>query len=256
MNVTKALIAVTTVRGSQTYGTSTPVFAGTFTKPTKATVNGTVSCTEVASPTRAISAGLAAGTYTLKASSCGGLTATTGDYVFTYAAKATGFTVAKATQVITFAGPGQGLAGSTATLTATGGASGNVVTFTIDPSSGAGVCSVSGSTVAYMKPGTCVLDANQAGNQDYDPAPQVAQSVTVTSPPSGYDLVGSDGGVFVFPTGPSAATTARCRQRTSSPPPRSWAWSRPPPIRATSSWAPTAACSPSATHRSWVPFPG
>ena len=47
--------------------------------------------------TRAISGSLAAGTYTIKATTCTGLVATTGDYTFTYSAKATGFVVAKAT---------------------------------------------------------------------------------------------------------------------------------------------------------------
>jgi hypothetical protein len=107
------------------------------------------------------------------------------------------------TQSISFTGPGTGAVGSTATLHATGGGSGNPITFRVDSSSGTGVCSVSGSTVTYLAKGTCVLDANQAGNAVYDAAPQVTQSVTVGPVLSGYDLVGTDGGVFVFPTGQS-----------------------------------------------------
>ena len=57
--------------------------------------------------------------------------------------------------------------------------------------------------MSYLKPGTCVIDANQAGSADYAAADQVSRSVTVAAQPSGYDLVGSDGGVFVFPTGQS-----------------------------------------------------
>jgi hypothetical protein len=104
-------------------------------------------------------------------------------------------------QRITFVGPGTGTVGESATLKATGGASGNPVVFSVDSSSGAGVCSVSGTTVTYFKAGTCVIDANQAGNALYSPAPQVTQSITVGVLKSGYDLCGRDGGVFVFPTG-------------------------------------------------------
>jgi hypothetical protein len=44
------------------------------------------------------------------------------------------------------------------------------VVFTVDASSGAGVCSVSGTdgtTVSYTAAGSCVIDANQAGNANY-----------------------------------------------------------------------------------------
>ncbi len=89
-----------------------------------------------------------------------------------------------APQTITFPNPGPGTVGQTATLTATGGGSGNPVVFSVDPSSGAGVCSVSGtngSTVSYLAAGTCVIDANQAGGNGYAAAPQVQQTVTVTA---------------------------------------------------------------------------
>jgi len=54
--------------------------------------------------------------------------------------------------------------------------------FIADASSGAGVCSVSGTTVNYLAAGTCVIDANQAGGGRYLAAPQVSQTVTVTGP--------------------------------------------------------------------------
>jgi hypothetical protein len=101
-------------------------------------------------------------------------------------------------QVIAFT-PAAGYVGVPGTLSATGGGSGNPVVFSVDASSAAGVCSVTGTTVAYTAPGTCVLDANQAGNSLYWPAAQVTRSVVVKSP--GYDMVGSDGGVFVLSTG-------------------------------------------------------
>jgi hypothetical protein len=93
-------------------------------------------------------------------------------------------TVTQGSQTITFPSPGPGTVGQNATLTATGGASGNPVVFSVDASSGAGVCSVSGtngSTVSYLAPGTCVIDANQAAGNGYAAAPQVQQTITVTT---------------------------------------------------------------------------
>ena len=78
--------------------------------------------------------------------------------------------------------------GGTYTVTASGGASGNPVTFSID-SSAHGSCSISGATVTFVAVGTCVIDANQAGNASYEAATQVQQSFAVsasgsTPPPS------------------------------------------------------------------------
>ncbi len=63
-------------------------------------------------------------------------------------------------------------------MTATGGASGNAVTFTIDASAAA-VCSISSSTVWFTGVGTCVIDANQLGNTNYAAAAQAQQSFSV-----------------------------------------------------------------------------
>ena len=68
--------------------------------------------------------------------------------------------------------------GATYTVTATGGASGNPVTFAIDASASS-VCSIAGSTVSFAGVGTCVINANQAGNASYNAAPQVQQSFAV-----------------------------------------------------------------------------
>ena len=59
----------------------------------------------------------------------------------------------------------QAVQGGSAALSATGGASGNPVVFTVDAASGPGVCAVSGTdgaTVNYTGAGSCVIDANQA----------------------------------------------------------------------------------------------
>ncbi len=91
------------------------------------------------------------------------------------------FTVAKASQEISItstAPTGATVGGPTYTVTATGGASGNAVTFTIAGASSS-VCSISGSLVSFLAAGTCTIQANQAGNANYDAAPQTIQDVAV-----------------------------------------------------------------------------
>jgi serine/threonine-protein kinase len=85
-------------------------------------------------------------------------------------------------QSISFAPPGPGTVGGSAPLSATGGGSGNPVVFSVDGASG-GACSVDGSTVYYTAAGSCVIDANQAGNATYAPAPQVQRTITVNPQP-------------------------------------------------------------------------
>ncbi len=90
-------------------------------------------------------------------------------------------------QVITFADPGPGVVGQSEALTATGGGSGQPVVFSVDATSGAGVCSVSGTdggTVNFLAAGSCVIDANQAAGDGYAAAAQVQQTITVTAAPA------------------------------------------------------------------------
>jgi sugar lactone lactonase YvrE len=82
------------------------------------------------------------------------------------------------------------------TLSATGGASGNLVVFSIV--SGAAFLSGTNNTVLNITgPGTVVIAANQAGNTDYAAASTVTQSITVlfsatiTSPARNSTLAGS-----------------------------------------------------------------
>ncbi|MGC8511052.1 MAG: hypothetical protein ACP5PB_09310 [Acidimicrobiales bacterium] len=85
-----------------------------------------------------------------------------------------------APQTITFtnAPPAAPVVGSTYTVSAAGGASGNPVTFTVDPSSTSG-CAIAGDTVTLSPPaGTCTIDATQAGGGAYAPAAPVHQTVT------------------------------------------------------------------------------
>ena len=95
------------------------------------------------------------------------------------------FLVAKADQTISFTSTAPTLAkpgGPAYTVTATA-SSGLTVAFTIDASA-TSVCSISGSTVSFTADGTCVIDANQAGNANYNAAPQVQQSFVVDTPPT------------------------------------------------------------------------
>ena len=98
--------------------------------------------------------------------------------------------VSKLSQSISFFAPSSGTISSSASLSAIGGGSGNPVVFSVDPSSGPGVCTVSGIEVTFGRTGTCVIDANQAGNDDYTAAPQVQRTIAVTKTPQN----GSPGG--------------------------------------------------------------
>lgn len=111
------------------------------------------------------------------------------------------FTVGRAAQTITFTStvPSNAtVGGPTYTVTATGGDSGNNIIFSIDAVSGS-VCSISGVVVSFQHVGTCVVDADQAGNADYLPAMQAqqgipvgpgAQAITFTSTPPSPAQVG------------------------------------------------------------------
>ena len=85
-------------------------------------------------------------------------------------------TINKASQAISFTLPTAPALGSSHDLVATGGGSGNTVTFTTTTPD---QCSVTGSTVTFDHAGICVIAADQAGNDDYEAAPAVIQSVGV-----------------------------------------------------------------------------
>ena len=84
-------------------------------------------------------------------------------------------------QAITFTSsvPSSPTVGGTYTVSATGGLSGNPVIFSIDATSTAGACTITGSTISLTGVGTCTLDVNQVGDADYSAAPQVQQSFSV-----------------------------------------------------------------------------
>jgi hypothetical protein len=82
------------------------------------------------------------------------------------------------TQKITFGTAPSIAVGGTGTVSATGGSSGNPVTFTsITPL----VCTIIGSTVTDHIAGTCTIAADQAGNGNYNAAAEVTQNITIST---------------------------------------------------------------------------
>ncbi|ALN86626.1 autotransporter beta-domain protein [Lysobacter capsici] len=102
--------------------------------------------------------------------------------------------------------------GGTFALSATGGASGNPVVFA---STTPAVCTVAGGTATIVAAGTCSLTANQAGNANYNAAPQVGLAVVIgvgtqainnfaANPAS---PVYAPGGTFAISATPGASTS-------------------------------------------------
>ncbi|MCW4470277.1 YDG domain-containing protein [Flavobacterium sp. MFBS3-15] len=87
------------------------------------------------------------------------------------------FNITKANQTITFGMLGNVTYGDPSfTLTATGGASGEPVTYmSLDET----VATVSGNTITIVGPGQTLIAASQAGNDNYSPATDVDQILTV-----------------------------------------------------------------------------
>jgi hypothetical protein len=90
-------------------------------------------------------------------------------------------TISKASQTITItsSAPAATVGGPTYTVAATA-SSGLAVTFTIDASASA-VCSISGVTVSFVGIGTCKINADQAGDGNYNAAPQTQQTFTASA---------------------------------------------------------------------------
>jgi hypothetical protein len=87
-------------------------------------------------------------------------------------------TVPRRTQSITFgSGPDDPAVGGYYTPSATA-SSGLPVTFSIDPST-ASQCSIVGGVVFFEAAGDCTVNADQAGNGTYDPAPRAQQTFTI-----------------------------------------------------------------------------
>ncbi|RYF90650.1 MAG: tandem-95 repeat protein, partial [Caulobacteraceae bacterium] len=99
-------------------------------------------------------------------------------------------TIARGDQTLSFTStaPSAVVAGPDYGITATA-SSGLGVTFTLDGASTG--CTLSGATVSFTAPGTCVINADQAGNSNWNAAAQVQQSFTViANPPIAADVSG------------------------------------------------------------------
>lgn len=86
------------------------------------------------------------------------------------------------------------------TISATGGASGNAVTF-----AATGTCSISGSTIHITGAGSCTITASQAGNSNYNAAQDVAQSFSIAKAQATVTLSNLN---YVFDGAPHGATVA------------------------------------------------
>ena len=229
-NVTKAAIAVATVGGSQTYGSSSSTFTGTYTKPTGATVTGTITCSEVTSATKTINAALAAGNYTVKATTCGGLSATTGDYSFTYAAKATGFKVTKAAIAVATVGGSQTYGSSSSTFTGTyTKPTGATVTGTITCSEVTSATKTINAALAAgnytVKATTCGGLSATTGDYSFTYAAKatgfkVIKAAIAVATVGGSQVVGSSSptfmGTYTKPTGATVTGAISCTEVTSA----------------------------------------
>ena len=69
------------------------------------------------------------------------------------------------------------------TVSASGGGSGNPVTFSAGPATVCMSSGANGATITLADTGTCTVTAQQAGNANYSAAAAVAQGFTVAYPP-------------------------------------------------------------------------
>ncbi len=136
-----ALPAGATLSASTGTVSGTPTAAGAFSYAIKATDSGSPAQTA----TQVVSGTIAPGAQTVSFTSTAPTNATVGGPTYTPTAKST---------------------------------SGLTVALTIDAASSA-ICSISGGAVSFQAVGTCIIDANQAGNANYNAATQVQQTFAV-----------------------------------------------------------------------------
>jgi hypothetical protein len=174
----KAGLTVTAQDRTKTYGDSDPSFgvdySGFVGSDGPGALGGSLAFNFAGKPPTSYGPSAAvptdAGTYAIRPS---GLTSD--DYSFTY--KAGTYTINKADQAISFAALSDKTYGDADfDLTATGGGSGNPVTFSAD-----GKCSVVSGPKAHLTgAGSCSITASQAGNDNYNAAPDVQRSFSIT----------------------------------------------------------------------------
>jgi len=118
-------------------------------------------------------------------------------------------TVDKGAQTITFTPlTSPATVGDQQTLAAVGGGSSNPVTFSLGSATTGSACSVSGTTVSFEHAGTCVVVADQAGDDDYTAAPEAQQSVSVDVAPTSVSVALGDTETVFGETTTATATVA------------------------------------------------
>ncbi len=152
--------------GAQAVGTPLALTASSTSGLTVGFASTTPSVCTVSGATAAF---IASGTCTIDATQAGNSTYAAAPMI------AQSFNVNGQGQTITFANPGAQAVGTPLALTASS-TSGLTVGFASTTPS---VCTVSGTTAAFIASGTCTIDATQAGNSTYAPAPMIAQSFNV-----------------------------------------------------------------------------
>ena len=181
-----------TVAGSVVSREFTPFakFTPTFTWPTVSKNVGDSSFT-LAAPTPSTTGTFTYSSATASVISLSGTTATVGsagtsvitatftptntvDYNSTTTTMT--ITVVGSGQTITFGALSDKIISDTPPSLSATSTSGLTVAFT---SATTGVCTVSGTSITFVGPGTCTINANQAGNGTYAAAPQVQQSFAI-----------------------------------------------------------------------------
>jgi len=221
--ITSLTVSVT-LSGSQTYGSSVPAFTQTNNGPSGISVTGSLSCTTVGSST-AIGPTLAAGSYTVLASSCSGATLSgtnSGDYTIAYLSAPNGFVVRPGTNPSPPPPPpppppshGYWLVGSDGGIFTFGsaqfyGSTGNIrlnrpvvgITPTADlggywlVATDGGIFSFGDTQFYGSVPGLGLAPAGSSGPGQRLNAPIVGMVPAIDD--RGYFMVASDGGVFAF----------------------------------------------------------
>ena len=167
LTVNKATLTVTADALNKVYGSANPALTYTYS----GWVNGTETIDTPPTASTTVTPASPAGVYTGAITTSGGVD---NNYDFTYVAS--DFTVTKADQTITFDPipvKGNGDPDFTPSVSAS---SGLAVTLASGDNS---VATISGDMIHITGPGTTLITATQPGNQNYNPAPDVSQPITV-----------------------------------------------------------------------------
>jgi hypothetical protein len=168
INVTKAGLTVTADNQSRAFGDANPPLTYTMTGFASGDTQASATSGQPSISTTANS-NSPVGNYTITAA-LGSLSSA--DYQFSFVNGT--LTVTKANQTITFGALANKTFGDADFAVSANASSGLAVSF-----AASGNCTITGSTVRITGAGSCTLTASQAGNTNYNAAPNVAQSFTI-----------------------------------------------------------------------------